>query len=138
MADLDAAVTFHGTPDLTITEDADYELVSVVATGRAWRRRTAEGPYMHGRALLGAVLEVGTLTIVVRCKGTTWVAATNRLTELLDYVKDLQYTVTTTVEGVTTTYTCEPADVDAPMDKYYAIAKRLDVTLTIPVAPLTA
>ena len=57
MADLDAAVTFHGTSDLTITDTADYEVVSVVATGRSWRRRTAEGPYMHGRALLGAVLE---------------------------------------------------------------------------------
>lgn len=138
MADLDAAVTFHGTSDLSITDTADYEVVSVVATGRSWRRRTAEGPYMHGRALLGAVLEAGTLTVVIRCKGATWTATTNRLTELLAYVTPLQYTVTTTVEGVTTTYTCEPADVDAPMDKFFAMAKRLDVTLTIPVSPITA
>lgn len=138
MDDLDASVTFHGTPDLTITDGPDYELVSVTATGRSWRRRTAEGPYMHGRALLGAVLEQGTLTIVIRCKGATWIAATNRLTELLAYVTPLQYTVTTTVEGTSTTYTCEPADVDAPLDKFYAMAKRLDVTLTIPVSPITA
>lgn len=135
MADLDAAVTFHGDTDLTVTDGPDYELVDVTVTGRSWRRRTAEGPYMHGRALLGAVLEQGTLTVVLRCKGATWTAVTNRYGTLLDMVSGLEYTVTVTVEGVPTTYVCEPADVEAPLDKFKAMARLLDVTLTIPVQP---
>lgn len=135
MVDLDAAVTFHGTPDLTVTDGDDYELVSVVASGRSWRRRTAEGPYMHGRALLGAVLDTETVTVVVRCKGATWSATENRYQVLLGYVSPLSWSLTTTVEGVTTTYACEPADVAAPLDKFYSMASRLDVTLTIPVDP---
>jgi hypothetical protein len=138
MADLDAQVTFSGDTDLTITDGDDYELVSVVATGRSWRRRTVEGTYMHGRALLGAVLDAGTLTVQVRCKGDSWVSTANRYQELLPYVTPLSYEVTVTIEGVATTYTCEPADVEAPLEKFSAMAKLLDVTLTIPVSPLVA
>lgn len=135
MVDLDASLTLHGTPDLTITDGADYELVSVVASGRSWRRRTAEGPYMHGRVALGAVLDTETVTAVIRCKGASWVAAQNRYQELLGYVSPLRWTLSTTIEGVTTTYVCEPADVAAPIDKFMAMAHLLDVTLSIPVDP---
>lgn len=135
MADLNAAVTFHGPPAITVADGDDYELVSVVAGDRQWRRRTVEGPYMHGRALLGAVLEVGSLSIVVRCKGATYVAAMNRYNALLSAVTSMTYLVTVTVEGHTTTYSCEPADVSAPLEKFRAMAGMHEVTLTIPVEP---
>ncbi|MBO9555614.1 hypothetical protein [Cellulomonas sp.] len=136
MADLDARVTFHGSPDLTITEGPDYELVTVTVGDRTWRRRTAEGPYMHGRVLLGAVLETTSLDIVIRCKGATYVAAQNRLGSLLAYVQRLEHQVTVYVDGHFTTYTCEPADSSAPLEKFRAMRGWQEVTLSIPIAPV--
>jgi len=137
MSDLDASVTFHGSPDLVIDLDDDYELVSVVTSERTWRRTTVEGPYMHGRALVNAVLDVETLTVQVRCKGATWTQAQNNYQALLPYVSAFSYQVTVSIDGYTTTYTCEPADVSAPLDKFAAMARRHLVTLTIPTSPIT-
>lgn len=134
-ADLDAACTIAGIN----LASAGYELVAVGAPGRRWRRRIAEGPYQHGRVLLGAVLESQTLTIVVRCKGATWSEAVTKANALISAVSALSYAATVTIEGVTTTYACEAADVAMAsgdtLDKFRAMAGMVEYQLTVPVAP---
>lgn len=134
-ADLDAQVTLNGVQ----METTGRELMAVGTSGRAWRRRTAEGPYMHGRVLLGAVLEMETLTVIVRCRGASWTAAMNRAQEVLAAVDSLAYTAVVTVEGRTSTYRCEPADVQMvsgdTIDRFRAMAGMVEYQLTIPIQP---
>ncbi len=133
MADLDGRVTIAG----LVIDEAPFELVAVGVGGRAWRRTTVEGKYQHGRALVGAVLDTQSITVQVRCMGTTWVAAMNRVQELMAATAAMSYQVVVEIEGHTTTYTCEPADVSPSsgdvIDKFRAMSKMQEYTLTMPV-----
>jgi len=136
VADLDAQVTLNG---VEMDVEGQRELMAVGTSGRSWRRRTAEGPYMHGRVLLGAVLEQETLTVILRCRGASWIAAMNRAQEVLTAVSALAYTAVVTIEGRTSTYVCEPADVQMvsgdTIDRFRAMAKMIEYQLSIPVRP---
>lgn len=136
MADLDVSCTIAGIN----LDSTGYELVAVGAPGRTWRRRTVEGTYQHGRALLGAVLATQTLQIVVRCTGTTWSGAVTKANALITAVSALSFTATVTIEGVTTTYRCEAADVALAsgdtVEKFRAMAGMVEYQLQVPVAPL--
>lgn len=135
MADLDAQVTLNG----VLLETDGRELMAVGTSGRSWRRRTAEGPYMHGRVLLGAVLEMETLTVIFRGYGASYTAAMNRAQEVLAVVDDLAFTAVVTIEGRTSTYRCETADFTMvsgdTIDKYRAMAHMVEYQLTIPIQP---
>ncbi|WP_169165092.1 hypothetical protein [Cellulomonas taurus] len=138
MADLDARVTIArlGGSALVI-EDAPFELIAVGTGARTWRRTTVEGKYQHGRALVGAVLDTQQLTVQVRCRGASWIAAQNRVNELIAAVSAFSYGVTVEIEGHRQTFVCEPADV-TPMsgdviDKHRAMRSMQEYTLTIPV-----
>lgn len=138
MADLDARVTITraGNTSLVI-DDGSFELIAVGTGGRTWRRTTVEGKYQNGRALVGAVLDTQQLTVQVRCRGVTWVAAQNRVNELIAAVSQFTYGVSVVIEGYTQAFVCEPADV-APMsgdviDKHRAMRSMQEYTLTIPV-----
>lgn len=139
MDDLTAQVTLAGPPSLTLEHPGQYELVGVGIGGRQWRRSTVEGRYQHGRVLLGAVLDMRVLTVHVRCLGATWSAVTNRANDLFEATQHMAGTVTVTMNGVTTTYTCEAADI-APasgdtVDKFRVMANMEEYVLTIPVQP---
>lgn len=140
MADLDAQITVStpGGP-LLLEQDGAFEIIAVGTSGRTWRRRTVEGPYMHGRRLLSAVLDTETLTILVRVKGTTWVGAMNRATELFDAFAQHSYTVTVVVDGRTDTYQCEPGDIARvsgdTISKYHAMVNMQEYQMSIPIQP---
>lgn len=138
--DLDAQATISlpaGTLDLD-TPGA-FELVEIGMSGRTWRRTTVDGPFMHGRVLVGAVMDTATLTIIVRTRGATWVAAMNRAQELFDALAQHTYTVTTVIAGRTDVHVCEPADIRLvsgdTISKFHAMAQMQEYLVTIPITP---
>lgn len=143
MADLDIQVTVSrpGT-DLDLNQDGSFEVIAVGVGGRTWQRRTVDGPYMHGRRLLGAVLASQTLVVLVRVRGATWVAAQNRYQEMAEAFSQQAYTVTQVLEGRTDTYTCEPADIaltsGATLSKHHVMAQMQEYQVTIPIDPVGA
>ncbi len=138
--DLDASVAFSS-PDgpLVVPTDGAYRLVELGVTPRRWRRNTVEGRYQHGRALVGAVLEQGLLTVRVVALGASWVAAANRLDELTAVVSQHRYTATVTVAGRVDVWTCEPADMALAdretWEKHMLMASQQEYVLSIPVSP---
>lgn len=140
MTDLDVQVTI-GTPTgpVLLESPGACEVVGVGVGGRTWRRVTVEGTYVHGRALVGAVLATQTLTVHLRVRGASWVAAMNRYQEIVDAVAQHTYTVTVAVEGRTDTYTCEPADITPVagdlIGKFHAMENMQEYLLRIPVDP---
>ncbi|QZN86875.1 hypothetical protein [Cellulomonas sp. C5510] len=137
MADLDARVTIARPGDDLVLNEAPFELIGVGFGGRTWRRTTVEGKYQHGRALVGAVLDTTVLTVQVRCLGSSWIAAQNRVTELMAAVSPFDYQVTVEIEGHVSTVHCEPADVTPAsgdvIDKFRAMQSMQEYTLTMPV-----
>lgn len=133
---MSAQLTIAHTPTNVVVGAAPIELVGIGESGRTWRRHTAEGRYVHGRTLIGAVMETPTLNVVLRITGDTWTAVANRRNSVLAAVSQLSYTATLTIAGVTTTYACEPADVfESKFDHWKVEAKVREMSLTIPVAP---
>lgn len=116
-------------------ESATSDLVSVSKGDRVWRRHTVEGRYQHGRALIGAVLSSDTLNITVRFKGSSLTAAMNAYQAAVAAFSQHSYSVVVEVEGWTTTYWCEPADVSAPLEKFRAMADLHEATFSVPVDP---
>jgi len=140
MRTLDAQVTIsRAGADLALDTPGQFELMAVGVGGRTWRRTTIEGPFMHGRVLLGAVLESETLTIIERVRGTTWVAAMNHAQDLFDALAQHSYTATVTIEGRTDVYQCEPADIrnvaGDTVSKFHAMAQMQEYQITIPIRP---
>jgi len=137
MSDITAQVTLSGPPSLTLEHPGQYELIGVGLGGRQWRRATVEGRYQNGRVLLGAVLETQILTVQVRCLGSSWTAVNNRRQDLFEALQHMSGTVTVTINGVTNTYTCEPADITPGsgdvLDRFRVIANMEEFVLSIPV-----
>jgi len=147
-ADLDARITIPttGTDIVIAVPDAaggttGFELIAVGLPLPTWRRTTAEGRYQHGRALLGAVRDQGTIHARVRTTGPTWIACQNRLTELITALA-ASVTVTVTVAGHVSSWRCEPADFANAngdyMDELRAMACQQEWELTIPATEVVA
>lgn len=130
-----SAVTILHSPSNLVIDTGTYELVGVTTGGRTWRRRTVEGPYAHGRVLLGAVVDTDTLMVQARVRGANWAAVHNAYNTLLGAVSRMSYQVKVALGGTEVTYDCEPADVAAPVEKFRFHANMLEVTLSIPVRP---
>ena len=143
MSDLGISVTISRpspTTALQLEEPGVYEIVSIGPGGRTWRRRTVEGTYQHGRRSIGEVLETMTVPLVVRVHGTSWSQVSNRAQTLIDAVSQHTYILTVLMEGVTSQWLCEPAEVrmvagDA-WDKFEAMALQQTYQLTIPRDPI--
>lgn len=140
-ADLDTSVTFSlATGSLVLDEAGGYTLVSVGTPNRTWARRTVEGRYQHGRRLVSAVLQTPNVVVQVRVSGSSWVQAASRWNALLAAVSQRSYTTTVVIEGVTSVYTCEPADTalasGQDLDPFALMANQQEYALTIPVMPL--
>lgn len=124
---------------LDLDTPGDFELVEIGVSGRTWRRTVVDGPFMHGNVLIGAVMDTATLTIIVRTRGTNWVAAMNRTQELFDALAQHAYTITTVIAGRTDVHTCQPADIRLvsgdTISKYHAMAQMQEYLVTIPITP---
>jgi len=138
--DLAAQATIsRPTGGLDLDTAGAFELVEIGVSGRTWRRTTVEGPFMHGRVLLGAVLDTETITAIVRVRGASWVAAMNNCQTLFNALAQHTYTVTVTIEGRTDTYTAEPADIRRvsgdTISKFHAMRQMQEYQVSIPILP---
>lgn len=105
-----------GLGPLTLEADGLRHIVSVTEGGVTWRRTVAEGKYQRGRALLAAVRDTTTDVLVIRVYGPTATDLENRVRNLITAFSQFTYTVTLTINGVTRTIDCEPADIDTVGD----------------------
>ena len=141
MDSLDAQVTIGTAPNTVVLDTAPFDLVGVGAGGRTWRRRTVEGPYMHGRRLLSAVLNTQVLTVVVRVVGSSWAEVCSSTETLFNALSQHTYPVTVTVEGETETYQCEPADITNvagdTLSKFHAMSNMQEYQVQIPIGPVS-
>ena len=129
-------VLSHPTAPLTVG-DGPIELLGYSISGRTWRRRTVEGPYTHGRVLIGAVLDTPTLTVTARLTGDDWADVRSTLALVQDVTAQFNYTATVTVLGAEQVWTCEPADIfEGQIDRWHAKAAIQDITLSIPINPI--
>lgn len=124
---------------LQLSNPGVYEVVSVGPGGRSWRRHTVEGRYQHGRRLIGAVLETGTAVLVVRVYGSSWSQVSSRATTLINAFSAQSYTLQVTINGVTTQWECEPADVSLvggdSWQKFHAMSNMQEYQILIPRHP---
>lgn len=136
---LDAQVTISAPgEDLELETPGVWELVSIQMPARTWRRNTVEGSYQHGRALVSAVMESATLTVVVRCLGDSWEDVEDARKALFGALAQRAYTVTVKVEGEIGTWDAEPADITGGLEKFQAMAGMQEYVLTIPVYPISS
>jgi hypothetical protein len=85
-----------GTPDLEIhTGGVPYALDKGFSTGaKSYRRQIVESPFVHGRSLVGAVMDVQNLTVPVFVRGTSPADLRDKLVDLVEYFSQFSYTVT--------------------------------------------
>jgi hypothetical protein len=125
---------------LQLSNPGVYEVVAIGPGARQWRRHTVEGRYAHGRALVGAVLETMVVPVVVRVYGASWAQVSTRAKTLVDAVSQRSYTVTVNIDGVVSTWACEPADVSIvggdAWQKFHAMARMQEYQLMIPRHPI--
>lgn len=133
-------VTRTGTTPLALDVPGHYEIIAFGPGGRSWRRDTVAGRYQHGRALLNAVLETGTAVLQVRVHGATWTQVVNRAQVLVDAFSQLAYTLSVTIDGASSTMTCEAADISLmggeTFQKHHAMAQMQEFQLIIPRNPV--
>ena len=96
--------------DLDLNDKTTYGVMAAGPGAKSWRRQTAESPFMHGRALVGAVLDTEVAPLRIRVKGSTDSVLNTNLNALLRAFEQFTYDLTLTIEGVTYTWRCEPAD----------------------------
>lgn len=108
--------TSLGVAPLQLDVDGVSHVVSIAEGGVTWRRTVAEGKYQRGRALLQAVRDTTTDTVVLRVYGATGTELENRVRAVIDAFSQFTYAVTFTIDGVTRTISCEPADIQTVGD----------------------
>lgn len=108
--------TTLGLAPLQLDVDGVTHIVSITEGGVTWRRTVAEGKYQRGRALLSAVRDTTTDVLVIRVYGPTGTDLENRVRSLITAFSQFTYTVTLTLNGVTRTIDCEPADIETVGD----------------------
>ena len=96
---------------LELEADGAFHIVAIGAGGHVWRRTTVEGPFQHGRLLLGAVLDTAVLTGIVRVYGANWQEVRTNAQLMFDAFSQMRYLVVVNIEDVLDVYVCEPADV---------------------------
>lgn len=123
-----------------------YRFGHITFSGKQWDRQFAQSPYVHGRQLTSATLQVAQIEVDLICiaeLGDAVDALDQAQATLLAAIEQFAYTITVTATdgigpAVTHTWAAEPADWDPtsiPMDleqRYRVSAWRT----TIPVHPV--
>lgn len=95
---------------LSVQSPGAYSIISVGPGLIAWRRQTAESKWVHGRYLTAAVMDVEMAPLKIRVYGSSAAALDANTAALLAALHQFAYQLTLTIDGITTTWSCEPAD----------------------------
>lgn len=126
---------------LNINDQTNYKIIKVGPGSVEWDRQYAGSPFIHGETLVNAVMKQGKLPLSVRCKGSTsGVVDTNRAA-LCRALEQFTYTLSLTVDGVSWSWKCDPADysvdeTDGAFNGFFTRAKQSVVTADIPRDPI--
>ena len=95
---------------LSIEAAGTYRIVSAGPGLIAWRRTTAESKWVHGRYLTAATMDVELAPLRIRVYGASAAALDANAAALRTALHQFAYQLTLTIDGITTTWSCEPAD----------------------------
>lgn len=123
--------------------DDDEVKFSIIEWGpgsRTFRRSTVEGPFQAGRRLLGAVLDVRSISGAVRVYGASWTEVRTNAEEMFAALSQRSFLITETIDSAVSQYICEPADIafvgGDTYQKHHIIRKMQEYVLSIPFDPL--
>lgn len=126
--------------DLNLSDSSNYKLIGIGPGTLEWNRQYASSPYVHGEVLVNAVKSQGNLPLSVRCLGSTQSSREANVAALCRALEQFIYNLTVTVEGVTYTWQCDPADYSlddkGEISKFHRLAKQTVVTAQVPRHPI--
>ena len=126
--------------DLNLNDGSNYKVIGIGPGSLEWNRQYAGSPYVHGEVLVNAVKAQGNLPMSIRCKGTTQSAREANVAALCRALEQFVYNITLTIEGVTYTWQCDPADYSldekGEISKFHRLAKQTVVTAQVPRHPI--
>ena len=111
-------------PNLSIESPGAYRIVSDDPGSLAWRKAVATSPYQHGEFLVGAVKDVLTAILAIRCYGSSASELNANVAALLRAFEQFSYTLSVSIEGVESRWICEPADYSVADGATETAAKR--------------
>jgi hypothetical protein len=102
----------------------------------AWRRMTAESPWVSGRTLVQAVKDTTSLAMQVTVTGADLATVQSNVSTLLTAVWQTTYQLSLTLDtGAVYTWACEPADATVGFNYSHVLGKACPVVLSIPRDP---
>lgn len=140
-------LAISGLTDLDINDYSAYEIVRIGPGVTRWIRDWATAPDVHGAQEVSRRLDLSSIPLAVRVKGTTMAQLVTRAALLNAACSQAHYELTLGIEGSSITWACFAADIgpsdssggssDGTFDKYSLAAKYRQVyDLTIPRQPL--
>lgn len=127
-----------GLSDLSIVDDPYDVIIDGLNVGPGtWRRATAESPFVSGRVLAGAVLDVATRSFQIDVAGTSLEDVQTNIGTLIAAVSQFSYELSLTLDtGATYRWACEPADWAVGFTFQHVLGLIAPVSLLIPTSPL--
>lgn len=116
---------------------AAYELHTDTTSEQqvSWRKQEAANGWTEGTFVTSAVRENVIETLAVWVNADTYPELHQRVYELTRRLEQLSYTVALTIEGVTSTWTCFPADFSVKMEQAFHHSATALVTAQVPRLP---
>jgi len=139
MADLAVSLTVsRPTTPLELEQPGTSRVVSVGPGSMSRRREVAISPFVDGEFLISSVKDVVNIALAVRFFGATHAALKANVEAALAAFDQFSYTLTLTLEGEVSTWSCEPADygpLDGQIDPFGMRSTQQVYTFAIPRQP---
>jgi hypothetical protein len=101
----------------------------------SWRKQEASNEWVEGSFTTSAVRENVVETLAVWVNATTSALLEQRTVALVKFLGQLRYTVALTIDGVTHTWTCSPAEYTVSTKHEFQHARTALVTAKVPRLP---
>lgn len=139
MTDLAVGVrllTAAGALELDLTEANGYLLIPPTGLAdRRWRRQVVVSDDVEGDVETQSVLESGLYEVSVMVSGSSGSQVDTRVSNLLAAAEPRRWRLEVTMDGVVRTWTANRADSTRSTDPRMIAARRVPVTLRVPVQP---
>lgn len=117
---------------------SSYQLLSISPAGVRRRRVTVTAPDVHGAAELASVLDEASYGMLIRCYGTDMAGAQSLIDAIAAAVGQRSWVLGVTLDGSSRSWQARAADWVAALEPGLAWRGWRDVTLTVPVAPVSS
>lgn len=122
--------------------DSTYRVIRQAGWGPGdieWDRQTVESPFIHGDFLVNAKKTQVTAPLGIRVTGSSRTDCQNKLATLLRAFEQFSYFISFTLEGVTWTWLCQPADYSVgdggALQPFHLMSNKQEVRFSIPRYP---